>query len=698
MTSISDRAYGAADAEQPAPPPLGLDVDDVPETDPGKGLVLTIGEVAGLVGVTAVAAVATWSLALAQLGRHDGWAALCIGLVTTAVVAGIAWAVGGRPGVRVDPAELGILAAVVVVGAFFYLPGFDYAWVDKDPGDYVAHGFAIARDGDVYSDDDVLAAGLTPEHDLTGRLPGLRNEPEHPTEVTTQFFHLYSSLLATAHDIGGARLLFNLNPFMAIASVGLWVLATRRAAGTLAGAITGALLVTSMMQVWQAKYPSTEIVAQALWAGALLAGVLAIQRRWAGGALVAGVLVGTGFLARPDGFLYVLMAAAAIAAAVMVDRGDRRSIALAGGLALTLPYAMWNAYVARQSYTEVNHVPGPLVLTAAVAGLIGAAFLARWAFASFGRRYAGLRPATPTELLERWHAPIAAIVCLGTLAALIILWYRREIFGAHYRYLIFTDSVERSYVELNIHWLSWFVTMRGMAIMWLGICVVAFQRWRASLLALVVPGGLLLFVYLYDALVSMRLMWWVRRFIPAVVPAIVIFMAVAFVYGLTRRWRIVQVATAAVLVSIVVEWAGMSLPLRDHDEMAGSWDMSKAIAAVSGDEQGVFLFPPDENIYSINRNAPGSVWLIFDQIAARIPQDFDVSDVEAYQDAFPGKPVFLVTPGQSLPAQLAADRFTQAGHVADDLVVWEETRDRRPAEAVRMPMGVTIWRLATTTG
>ncbi|HEX6568245.1 MAG TPA: hypothetical protein VF015_03740 [Acidimicrobiales bacterium] len=698
MTSTSDPAV-SADGEQP---PAALDaatrIDDAPEPPPNERGVLTVGEVAGLVGVTALAAVATWSLALAQLGRHDGWVALGLGLATTAAVAGIARAVGGRLRLRVDTAELGMLAAVAVVGAFLFLPGFHYAWVDKDPGDYVAHGFAIAREGDVYTEDEVVVAGLSPERDITGRVPGVANEPGPRDRVTTQFFHLYSSLLATAHDIGGARLLFNLNPLVAIGSVGLWVMAARRAAGTLTGAITGALLLTSMMQVWQAKYPSTEIVAQALWAGALLAGVLAIQRRWAGGAFLAGVLVGTGFLARPDGFLYVLLAAAAVAVALAIGRGDRRSIALVGGLGLALPYAMWNAYVARDAYTTVNHVPGPLVLTGAIAAIIAAGLVVDRAFARLGRRYPGLRAATPADLLERWHTPIAALVCVATLAALVVFWYRGEIFGLNYRYLVFTDSVERSYVELNIRWLSWFVTMRGLAVMWLGMCVVAWRRWRAPLLALVVPGGVLLFVYLYDALVSMRLMWWVRRFIPAVVPAIAIFMAIAFAFALTRRWRIVQVAAAALLAWVVIEWAAMSLPLRHHDEMAGSWDLSAGIAAVAGDQQGVFLFPRQGDVYSIDRNAPGSLWLIFDQIAANLPQDFDLGDVESYADAFPDKPVFLVTPDGVLPAQVPADRFTRAGYVAGELVVWEETRDYRPAEEVRIPMDAVVWQFEGAAG
>jgi hypothetical protein len=459
------------------------------------------------------------------------------------------------------------------------------------------------------------------------------------------------------------------------------VLAARRAAGTLAAAITGALLVTSMMQVWQAKYPSTEIVAQALWGGALLAAVLAIERRWAGGAFLAGVLVGSGFLTRPDGFLYVLMAAAAVAAAVAAGVGDRRTLAGAGGLALTLPYAMWNAYVARQSYTENNFVPGPLLLIAAVAVLIAAGLAVRRAVPALGRRWGGSLAASPVDLLERWRTPIAATVCVATLAAGIVFWNRGTIFGVDYYFSPFSESVQRSYIERNLHWLSWFVTVPGLLIMWLGICVVAWQRWRASLLVLVVPGGLLLPVYLYDALVSMRLMWWVRRFIPAVLPAIVIFMAIAIAHGLTRRSRLVRIATAGTLAWVLVTWAAMSLPLRHHDEMAGSWDISAAIAAASGDERGIFLFPRQGDMYSFSRNAPGSVWLIFDEVAAYLPADYDVGEVATYQGALPDHPVFVVTPGGALPAQLPPDRFTLAGYVVDELVFWEERVDYRPAIA-----------------
>jgi hypothetical protein len=211
---------------------------------------------------------------------------------------------------------------------------------------------------------------------------------------------------------------------------------------------------------------------------------------------------------------------------------------------------------------------------------------------------------------------------------------------------------------------------------------------------LVVPGAALLILYLYNARVSMRLMWWVRRFIPAVLPAVVILIAIGLVWLLTRRSNIVKVVGAVLAVSLCVEWARTSLPLRNHDEMGGSWDVSADIAAAAGGEQGVFLFPGGSTIYSINRNAPGAVWLLFDQITARLPVDYDITTIDEYRDAFPDQPVFVVTEGDELPEQLPEDQFRRARTVTQDLHVWEERLDTRPSKEVVVPLGVTVWELA----
>ena len=693
MKSLPDQATARTDESRAAEEQV-LARRQAAGISAGPGdLVLTAGEACAVTGVALVAAVATWSLALAQLGRHDGWLAVGLGLLTTAVATAIVVTVGRRPRIRIDPVELGLLAAVVVAGAFFFLPGFHYTWDDKDPGVYVAHGFAIAREGDVVIDDPVLERGIRPAFDQAGRFPGLWVEPDHPTAVTSQFYHLFSALLATADDLGGPRWLFNVNPGLAIGSVGMVVLAVRRVVGTLAAGLSGALLVTSMMQVWQARYQSTEILAQLFVVGALLAGVLAINRRWTAGAFVAGALTGLGFLVRPDGFLYVLIAGGVVALTLAADRFDRRAWALVGGLALTVPYAFWNAYEARQIYSDSNNVPSAMVLTGVLIAMAAAGLAARAAFHTVRKRKPGSLLADPLRLVDRLHFPVGLVVALATGVGLVLLFFRRNIWGVDYEYLGLNRRVGRSFDEINTQWLTWFVTIRGIATMWFGLCVVMLRRWRASLMLLSLPGAALLLLYLYDANVSMRLMWWVRRFIPAALPAVMILIAIGLWWALTRRSRLVQIAGAVLAVSLLVEYGRMSLPLRDHDEMGGSWDMAAAIAAQAGDQQGVFLFPPGSNIYDINRNAPGIVWMVFDQVAARLPADYGLADLERYQAAFPDQPVFFVTPGQELPDQLPDDRFSERGVVAGSLSVWEETQHIRPSRAVTMPMGVSVWKL-----
>jgi hypothetical protein len=708
MTQLSsgDRTLGRAGqvAPEPAPsaPPSGGAPDDY--------AVLTLGEVAGVVLAVAVALIATASLALAQAGRHHGLLAVAIGLTATGVPTAAMWRSGTRPAVRVDRLELAVVGLTAAAAAALFLPGFSYASVDKDPGVYVAHAFAIARHDDVTIPAPVLERGLDPMIGQTGMFPGFWIEAEAPEAITPQFYHLYPATLATAADLGGRAGVFNLTPLMAIASVLLLIIAARRAAGTAAAVVFGALLVTSMMQVWQARYPSTEVLAQLLLAGALLGGVLAIERRWAGGALAAGLLLGVGFLCRPDGFLYILLAAAVVAAAVATGRAGRRAALLGVGLALTFPYAAWNAYVVRTSYSDSNSVPALPVLVGAGAALLVAALVVRSLAPLVDRRGSGVhgsdRPAPASDgetdsdgernalvrLLRRRHVQLGVAASAAAGLVLLGLWHRERLLGSDYVFSHFQGRTIRSLDEINIKWLSWFLTMRGLVLMWLGVVVVAVTRVKAAVYLLVLPAVVLLPVYLWDARISMRLMWWVRRFVPAVLPAVLLLIALAIAWALLHRLRPVRLLGALAALAMVAGFARQTWPLRNHDEMAGSWDAAEAVADFAGEEQGVFLYTPSNDAEDPMRNTPGAVWFIFDQITARLHQDVDMAEVDGYVDAFPGQPVFLVTRGD-LPGGLPADRFTRLGTVTQRLSMWKESQSEVPSEAEVLEGDLVVWRV-----
>jgi uncharacterized membrane protein len=703
-------AQSTATSEDPAAPTTSTPErttahPDDPSTSAPQPTALTLGEVAGLAGVVAVGAIAVVSLALAQHGRHDGAWAVGLGLGLTAALLGVAAVIGGRISVTVDKVEIGLLVATVAAAAFFFLPGFPYAYADKDPGIYVAHGFAIARVGDVAIEDVAAERGL-----VTPSFPGVWPSDRRPEtdDVTSQFYHLPSALFATADDLAGSRALFNVTPFMAIVAVALFVLAARRAANTWVAGIAGALLVTSMMQVWQAKYPSSEIPAEMFLAGALLAAVLAIERRWAGGAFVVGLLLGVGFLTRPDGFLYVLIAVALMALGIAIGQFDRRSVALIAGLALSLPYAGWNAYEARADYSNSNSVPGPLRLTLVCVALIGLGGLVRAVSVWWPRRRAGHdraaaqddtghdRAGQPVDLVapvRRFRVPIGVAVTLASAAVLTLLWYRGRLFGAGTAISPFSGERVPSYDERNMWWLAQFTTRPGLLIMWLGIAVLFLSRSKAALYVLVLPGALLLPLYLYDARISMRLMWWVRRFIPAVLPAIALLSALALGWALLHRWRVLKVVGAAATVALVVTLAGQSRPLRHHREMGGSWDIAYDISSVAGDRQGVFLFTESTDIFDPMRNSPVAVWWIFDEVAAKLPDDYDIGTVDEFQEKFPGQPVYLVLQGRPLPPTLPDDRFVEVRELAQPITFWDESTTVRPDEPITWTRGLTIWQL-----
>lgn len=655
---------------------------------------LTIGEMSALIVVTTVAAVATCSLALAQLGRHDGLVSTALGLLVAAAMIGLAVALGGRPRLRVDWVELGLVAVVLAAALWSFLPGFPYAAVDKDPGVYVAHAVAIARDGNTNIDDAVVARGLEPEHDLGGRFPGIWELPDDPTAVTSQFYPLYSATLATAHDLGGTGALFNLTPGLAAGAVVVLVVGARRAFGTVTAAVMAALLITSAMQVWQAKYPSTEILAQLLLAGALLGGVIAVTRRWAGAAFVSGLLIGSGFLARPDGFLYLIFGAIAVAVAIIGRQTDRRITAFGAGLALTLPYAFYNAYVVRGEYSRINDVPGAALLIAVIAMIIGFGLAVRWLLDTTART----RPHRVDRLAQRavsWRRPIGGVIAVAVGLVMLLLYHRETLSGQDFRATSFSGGeVVRSYAEMNMVWLSWFFSRLGLAIVWVGICVLLLQKWQAPRAVLVVPGLALLPLYAYDPRVSMRLMWWVRRFVPAVLPVMILLLALAIAWALTRRNWGLRVVGAIVLVVMLLRFNDQSSLLRDHREMEGSWELAAAIAEQSGDDQGVYLYPaPQQGVYDPIATTPGAVWWIFDQIAARLPADYDLAIIERYQETFPDQPVLLVTGSDELPPQLPGDRFDLSAVIIDDLVVLEETLDRVPEEVRTFSWELSIWRL-----
>jgi hypothetical protein len=610
----------------------------------------------------------------------------------------VAWRLGGRPRLVVDRAELGVLAGVALVAAVLFFPGFAYG-VGKDPGAYVSHAIAIARVGSSSFDDPVLDRSRVPtvevlREDDASRFPAIWIGDRDTHRAVMQFYHLWPALLASAFAAGGYTGLVNLTPLCGVLAVLLVTLAARRAFGLLTGALAGLLLATNMLEVWQARYPSSETFAQLLVSGSLLGIVVALRTGWRPAAGLAGLLLGMSYLARPDSLLLILLAVGVACVLILAGRFDGRAGWFAAGLAATLPHGFYQAYVSARRYTLTNNVPDLPVLLAVILGVLVVAVLVRKVAPAAGRW--GWRLVEQRQVQRRLGMAIVGVAALLLALGFLRPWLFGPVWGD------FRGRPIRTYDEATLIRLSWFLTLPGFGLALAGLAVVALRRWRDAAWALLLPTLCLLPVYAYRAEVSARLMWWTRRFVPIILPGLVVLVAVALAAGLALaagprrlRWP-VRAGSVVAAGFLIVVFAGQSLPLRHHQEHGGSFETIQRIASAAGGRQGVFLWEQSSSLYDVAYLFGGPVWLQQGQISALLPRQPDPAYVRSFVRGFPGQPVFLVTRGHGRPTSYTTLGLRAVDRVTYIMPVWRETYTSRPSDAVDVPLRFTIWQVPAT--
>ena len=656
---------------------------------------LSAGEAVVLAATLSIALLAWAGLALADVGRYGLPAAVGLAALAAVALGAVAWWLAGRPRLVADRGELAVLAGVALVAAVLFFPGFAYG-AGKDPGAYVSHAIAIARVGSTSYTDPTLDRSRVPDVEVTpedevGRFPAIWIGDRDAQRIVLQFYHLWPALLASAFEAGGYTGLANLTPLCGVLAVLLVTLAARRAFGLLAGALAGLLLATNMLQVWQAKYPSSETFAQLVVSGALLGLIVALQTGWRPAAGLAGLLLGVSYLARPDSLLLILLALGVGCVLIVTGRFDARAAWFSAGLVVTLPYGFYQAYVSARRYTLANNVPDLPFVLAFIVGMLALAVLVRRVAPAAGR--------WARELLERRPVQRRLGMAIVGLAALLLVlgflrpWLFGPVWGA------FRSRPIRTYDEATLIRLSWFLTLPGFGLALAGLALVALRRWRAAAWTLLLPALCLLPVYAYRAEVSARLMWWTRRFVPIILPGLVVLIAVALAAGLALaagprrlRWP-VRAGTAVAAGFLLVVFAGQSLPLRHHQEHGGSFETAQRIALAAGGHQGVFLWERSSSLYDVAYMFGGAVWLQQGQISALLPRQPDPAYVRSFVRGFPAQPVFLVTRGHSWPKAYASLGLREVDRVTYVMPVWRETYTTRPSDAVGVPLRFTIWQV-----
>ena len=675
-------------------------------TEQTRGTVTGLDLLAG--GAVLVVALVAWaSLALAHLGDHSLPAVLALSAgALLLVVVGLALASRGRVALRGDVPGVLLAVGCAAVAAALTFPGFSYGVADKDPGGYVTHAIEIAHHGD-YGFTDPIVRDLPNQWQPTSPdavFPGVWVRDAPTGRIVPQFYHLWPALLATAYDVGGIDGLRFAVPLMGVLAVLCIVALLRRVGDAVAGPSAalvaagagGLLLATNMLQVWQSRYPTTEVFAEALYLAALLGVVVSLQSRWRAAAGVAGLLVGIGWLNRPDGLLMVMLAVGVGAVLLATRRWDARATWFAAGLAVVTPHALRQAYDLAHNYSIANNIPS---LPKVAAVVLGCALLA------VALRVLARRPLTwGTDRLQepRRQLVIGLLVCAGAFALLVVGFLRPRLFGVDY--LAYNGRQIRSYDEQILRRLSWFFTLPGFALMGLGLAAVALRRWRAAAWAVVLPTLAFFVVYGYTARNSSRLLWWSRRYVPTVLPGFVILMALALACAWVIRVRgraLLRLPAVLALAGLVVVFLSQSVPLRRHDEWRGSFAVTQQIADLSGDRSGIYLWEPQADqgcCAGPTALFATPVWLVHDGLSALLPlaPERRGEIVTAYAKHFPDRPIFIVGDTADLPDGVDAASVEPVLTRQLTLPMWDESDTRRPAGSHDVPVDLAVWHVRGT--
>lgn len=651
---------------------------------------VTVGELAVLLGALVIAMLSVASLAMAHLAIFSLFHAALGTAVLLILLAAVARFTGPLPRVVLDLPGLVTLAAVAILALWMFLPGFHYAAGDRDPGGYMMTGAVIAREHSVTFTAPQLAAHLPVQTYSPGALfPGLWITNLDAGTVTPQFYHLWPALLAVSYSLHGFAGMANTDPFVAVLAVLLAVALARRVAGPVAAVLAGVLLSVQMLQVWQAKYPTAEMLTQMLFLAALLGLAMSVQTGWRWPAFVAGLMVSTGWLARADGLLLVLLAVGGVATLYVLRQLDRRGWWFVAGMTALAPYALYQAYGPAALYTRDNKVPGMAVVLGVIGGCALLAVVLRPLLTPLARL---VGTATSSPRGQRRIGAAVVVACGG----LFTLGVIRPVFGEDYTH--YGRRIIRSYDEQSLHRLSWFFTWPGLLLMLAGIAFVALRRWRPAPWLVVISLLAFLPVYAWHAHNSTYLMWWGRRFVSTVVPGMVLLIAVALagLWLLRGRLRLLSRLTAVAMAGfLAVIFLGQSLPVRHHDEWGGTYFVERDLADLAGDSSGVFLWQKASYCCAAPQMLLASpLWLIQDQLSVLLPVDSAkvpgyVSD---YVDHFSDRPVFLVLE-KGEPPSIPGMRVELVREFSGGFPRWDESSVYRPSQEIQIPYRFSVYRV-----
>ena len=518
-------------------------------------------------------------LALAALHRYSFKRLLIAELLIAATLAGAArldlrlGAKARRPGLAAC-----LPLALVLFGAWRFLPPSEYLIGGKDPGVYVNSGIQIAQRGALVIRDPVVAGVPAFARDLffpndksrerfvAPRFMGFYVLDPDTGAVVSQFPHVYPASIAIGHalhGLTGARWVFTFWGILGVLSV---YFAGARLLGRPAAAAAAALLALNVVQVWWSRYPNADIVMQAILFAALLANARAHVDGDRFFAPVAATLLVLLLFLRFDAILAVGAVVAALALGTVAGHRVRWTFwaPLLAGCALCL----WYLVGAMREYFElprvfISHLPW-WQFVALAAG--GAGLLALWIA---GRR----SPEFSRRVVDSFPQALTVLVVTLAFYALVFRHPGGKLTDYDAYALRTFGSLYFTIPALIAALVGYVLVVRGL-----------FWRDPAFIITLTAFSAF----FFYKIRIVPEHFWASRRFLPMILPGGLLLVAGAALTGVRGRplfTRAIRGPIGVVFLAILaVQYARAARPVADHIEYEGIIPRLEALAGRIGDD------------------------------------------------------------------------------------------------------------------
>lgn len=525
-----------------------------------------------------------------------GWIAICAPL---AWMGRHRWREHAFPRPKWSWPAILLLVLLVLAGVLFAHPAESFLVLD-DSGIYVLGGIHLAKTGSLFATDSILASfspQIAKELLFTG--PATANW----TRLWGQFFvwnwnrpwvsfgllhmqRLWCALFTLFLGTYGG--LWVAPTFGLVATIGVYLLG-RRLFSRGVGLLGAMLLTLNFVQIWHARYPLSEMLAQALAMGGFYLLALGAQKRHVWLNVLAGLCLGGLFLVRVDAILFgiVLLGLVLYWRLSGQWRKDRAAFGLALGFALayaTLHNVAWGwAY-----FTSLWQTTGSPALTKIL--LIGSWCLVGivW-IVTFKPR---LGTALSAWLSAHMHQATVLIAAVLVILSALGLASSRSSWTGH-----------------GIIWLAQYWTPLGLCLAAGGLSLAFFRRPTQLVLPFLVTALVYFVLFSLFPFVNPVQPWAMRRFVPIVMPALALLTAYAITMLPALPFQLQRLVQALAVFALVITFVRTDQPFLSYAEYEGMGKQIQEFAEQFEDgavilfDQGnssLFISQPLAYIYNLN--------------------------------------------------------------------------------------------------